>query len=566
MDRLDLRCLAKRLEGESQVYSFHINSRTSPNKYPAKQHARAVANRLEVTEGLIYLAGAPTAFLEDSDQSAPFRQRRYFFYFSGCDEADCHILYDISKDKLVLYIPEIDARKAVWGGAGSTKPEAEAKYDADGVKYTSHLKDDVKKWWNKGSGRLYLLHPDQTVTPYCLDSETLDVGRIDALLLRYTTDLCRVIKDDHEIKLIRRANEVSAHAHRAVLKNIHSFQNESQVEAIFLDTSISEGAKHQAYSIIAGSGMNAAVLHYVNNNEPLADRQLLLIDAGAEWDCYASDVTRTFPISGKWTKEAKDIYDLVDEMQTACMTRMKPGTHFRDLQVLAHFIAVTGLMKLGILHNGTRDEILAAGTSTAFFPHGLGHHVGLEVHDVIDLPFTMATGEHFSQSEFPTGDPSLLAQLYQTLIDPSLCKGPLLRQGTGLQEGMIVTVEPGIYFSQYALTRVFLPNPVHARYINKQVLAKYMLVGGVRIEDDILITRDGYENLTTAPKGDEALKIIRGDRVPSNADLDTSYGEDSIHIPSMTLEDLDTYSRVFRQLSSKEDSGLIQGIFSEAKT
>jgi Xaa-Pro dipeptidase len=104
----------------------------------------------------------------------------------------------------------------------------------------------------------------------------------------------------------------------------------------------------------------------------LEDRQLLLLDAGAEWQCYASDVTRTFPISGYWTEEAKAIYDIVDDMQTQCIQRFRPGASFRDIYLLAHFIAVTGLMNLGILHNGTREEILKAGTATAFFPHGLG--------------------------------------------------------------------------------------------------------------------------------------------------------------------------------------------------
>jgi Xaa-Pro dipeptidase len=257
----------------------------------------------------------------------------------------------------------------------------------DSVKYVEKLKTDVTKWWNRGQGRLYLLHPDQTVASYP------DAGRIDATSLQFATDLCRVIKDDHEISLIRRANKVSADAHRAVLTSIRSFENESQVAAIFLDTSISEGAKYQAYNIIAGSGVNAAVLHYVKNDEPLEGRQLLLLDAGAEWQCYASDVTRTFPISGQFSPEAKAIYDLVDEMQTQCIQRFRPGTLFRDLYILAHFIAVTGLMKLGILHNGTREEILKAGTSVAFFPHGLGHHVGLEVHDVNDVPLTINGGD-----------------------------------------------------------------------------------------------------------------------------------------------------------------------------
>jgi Xaa-Pro dipeptidase len=272
---------------------------------------------------------------------------------------------------LSLYIPAIDVHKVVWGGAGSTKPEAEQKYDVDSVRYVTQLKADVKKWWNHGAGKLYLLHPDQTVAPYFSNGK-LDVGRIDASSLQFAADHCRVIKDDHEIKLIRRANQVSADAHRAVLANIRSFKNESQVAAIFLDTSMSEGAKKQSYNIIAGSGVNAAVLHYVNNDEPLEDRQVLLLDAGAEWQCYASDVTRTFPISGHWSTEAKNIYDLVDDMQTQCIERFRPGASFRDLYLLAHFIAVTGLLRLGILHNGTREEILKAGTSVAFLPHGLG--------------------------------------------------------------------------------------------------------------------------------------------------------------------------------------------------
>jgi Xaa-Pro dipeptidase len=180
-----------------------------------------------------------------------------------CDEHDCHILYDIRTDKLSLFIPAIDVHKAVWGGAGSTKAEAERMYDVDSVKYVSQLKEVVKKWWNKGIGKLYLLHADQTVTPF-ISTDTLDVARIDATSLQLATDYCRVIKDDHEIKLIRQANKVSADAHRAVLAGIRSFKNESQVAAIFIDTSMSEGAKYQSYNIIAGSGVNSAVLHYVN--------------------------------------------------------------------------------------------------------------------------------------------------------------------------------------------------------------------------------------------------------------------------------------------------------------
>jgi Xaa-Pro aminopeptidase len=180
------------------------------------------------------------------------------------------------------------------------------------------------------------------------------------------------------------------------------FKNEAQVEAIFLDACVAEDAKHQAYEVIAASGENASTLHYIKNDEPLEGRQFMCLDAGCEWECYASDVTRTFPISGAWpSKEAKEIYDLVQNMQTTCISRLAPGARFLDLHVLAHQIAIQGLMSLGILHNGDPEEIYRAGTSRAFFPHGLGHHLGLEVHDVGQKSLMAVTSDNESDPTAP---------------------------------------------------------------------------------------------------------------------------------------------------------------------
>jgi Xaa-Pro dipeptidase len=193
----------------------------------------------------------------------------------------------------------------------------------------------------------------------------------------------RMIKDDHEISLIRKANDISSEAHKKVLASILKFKNEAQVEGLFIDVCISHQAKQQAYDPIAASGSNAGTLHYDANNENFEDRQLMCLDAGCEYDLYASDITRTFPLAESWpSKEAENIYKLVERMQESCIERLAPGVRYLDLHILAHQIAIDGLLKLGILHNGTREEIYAAGTSRAFFPHGLGHHVGLEVHDV----------------------------------------------------------------------------------------------------------------------------------------------------------------------------------------
>ena len=350
----------------------------------------------------------------------------------------------------------------------------------------SQLFPDLDQWTTSNPrSTFYVLHPDHRPVGK-------DFFKIDAQNLQPTIDSCRVIKDSHEIGLIRRANEISAIAHTAVLKNIRRFTNEAQIEGVFVYACISEKAK-QSYSIIAGSGENAGTLHYVKNDEPLEGRQFVCLDAGAEVENYASDVTRTFPISsGTWpSQEAKRIYEIVEEMQECCIARLKPGVKMFDLHVLAHKIAIAGLLKIGILHNASAEELYRMGTSKGFFPHGLGHHLGLDVHDIIGSPVLKYAGQ-----ECPVLDST-------TSISPCTLDQP------ELEEGMVVTVEPGIYFSRYELERAYLSSPIHSKVINRSILDNYWLVGGVRIEDDIMITADGYENLTTAPKGEAAFKIIQ---------------------------------------------------------
>lgn len=190
-------------------------------------------------------------------------------------------------------------------------------------------------------------------------------------------DASRVIKSSYEIKMIRKACAITAKAHINVLKHVKAFKNESEIEAIFTATCIAHQAKQQAYGIIAGSGPNASTLHYSANNESLEGRQLVCLDAGCEWKCYASDVTRTFPISGEYSPEAKEIYDLVAEMQEKCIEMVRPDADYRDINSRAHAIATVGLLKLGLLHNGSFEEIYKAGASKAFLPHGLGRRFPL---------------------------------------------------------------------------------------------------------------------------------------------------------------------------------------------
>jgi Xaa-Pro dipeptidase len=256
------------------------------------------------------------------------------------------------------------------------------KFDVDEVHYDDQLPGFINDWLHHGGNRgdLYALHESQIPK---LPKKFRELRSVDTTALQPAMDLARVIKDDHEIELIRKANDISSQAHREVLAKISEFQNEAQVEGLFRDVCISHQAKQQAYDPIAASGPNAGILHYDANDEDLAGRQLMCLDAGCEYQLYASDITRTFPLAGKWpSKEAHDIYKLVERMQEACIERVAPGVRYLDLHILAHQIAIDGLLALGILHNGSKEEIYKAGTSKAFFLHGLGHHVGLEVHDV----------------------------------------------------------------------------------------------------------------------------------------------------------------------------------------
>ena len=289
-------------------------------------------------------------------------------------------------------------------------------------------------------------------------------------------DHSRVVKDNYEIALIRKANEVSAMAHKACMDLIRQSpapKSERDFQAVFMSHSIALGCQHQAYSGIFASGTNAATLHYVHNNQLVAGRQNILIDAGAEERCYASDVTRTFPLSGTFTAESRSIYKIVDEMQTTAFSMCRAGMKWDDLHAETHRVAIRGLLELGVLRGGTEQEIYDSRTSVAFYPHGLGHYMGLDTHD---------TGGNANYSD----------------KDPMFS---YLRVRGNVPAGAVITVEPGIYFCEFILQPYLDDLEGKGKYIDKDVLDKYWAVGGVRIEDDVLITEDGYENLTSAVKG-----------------------------------------------------------------
>ncbi|KAK8111527.1 Xaa-Pro dipeptidase [Apiospora kogelbergensis] len=480
---------------EFDALAIEIRTSTA-TKYPAREHAKKAGKQLGVKSGLVYLPGEGVSQWEDSDMGPPFRQRRFFYYMSGANFPGCAVTYDIGADNLTLWIPYTPPSLVLWFGTTPTPDECLAKSDLNNVKYIA----DLPKYLNstlEEAGSLFVLRAEQI--PKSLGLGLLKPSiKIDTSALLPAMTEARVVKSHYEVSMIRRANDISSAAHRAVCEGC-----------------VAENAHMQSYPVIAGSGPNAATLHYDANDEPLADRQLLVLDAGAEWQCYASDITRTLPIGGRFTKEGRAIHDVVTRMQDECIGMIAPGTGFRDMHLHAHRVATEELLKLGILRGGgggsrvkktvaeVVEEVLATGLSSAFFPTGWATMLGSKSttknkRDMIlreDLVHMMKSSANAAAGDASFG--STAAAAAQVL-------------GRPLEPGMVVTVEPGIYFCREYIEAYYLSKPELARYIDTEVLGRYWSVGGVRIEDCILVTEDGYENLTTAPKGEEMLKIING--------------------------------------------------------
>ncbi|XWW94769.1 hypothetical protein V2A60_002717 [Cordyceps javanica] len=480
-------------------------------KYPAKNHARKVAQELGVDEGIIYLVGEPERRFPDSDQGPNF------YYLSGVDYAGCTVTYDIGRDTLVLWIPYTEPKKSHWFGSTPSTAQAARLYDADQVHYASDLADYITGL--PASATLYALHPEQRppqlVRHQSFRARSSDGPRIDTDALGPAMNRAREVKDAYEVALIRRANDISSEAHRRVARSLLRMSNESHLQAVFEAVCTARDAHSQAYPVIAGAGPNGATLHYGANNAPLEPCATVVLDAGCEYRCYASDITRTLPVGGSFSPRAAAINGIVARMQSECIERMRPGAFFYEIHNHAGRVAIDGLLQLGILR-GTREEIIAAGTVAAFFTHGLGHHVGLEVHDVVgDVPLMMpaaaeTVGSGGGGARRGLGKRTMLTPEGLAAVSRLSRATAAEKQRTVLRAGMVLTVEPGLYFNRAYLEGFFRDDPVHAGLIEWDVVERYYPVGGSRTEDCILVTESGYENLTTAPKGPELLDVING--------------------------------------------------------
>lgn len=448
-------------------------------KYPAKNHAQKVhsllqkKNSTKAKDVSFFISGEDLELYKYCDQTRPFRQNRYFFYLSGVNIPGSHVLYQSGSDKLTIYLPNVDKEDIMWSGLPLSKEEAAKKFDADEIKYAADIASDLKELKNKSY--------TTDINKFNMDFSTYLVEKDEDFF--YALDEARAIKDEYEIELMRHAAKITDNCHLAVMSALPIETKETHIHAEFMYHALRQGSKNQSYDPICCSGESCSTLHWVRNDGDITpEKRSVLIDAGAEWDCYASDVTRCFPVNGEWTKEHLDIYNLVLKMQDEVYKNMKPGVEWEDLHLKAHKVLIEGFQELGIFKKEySVDEIFKAKVSARFFPHGLGHMLGMDTHD---------TAGYANYS-----DP-----------DPLLC---YLRIRRKLEPNMVVTNEPGCYFSPFLLEET-LEDPARNKYINKDVLDKYWYIGGVRIEDDVLITKDGYEIFTKVTKDPKEIsKIVK---------------------------------------------------------
>jgi Xaa-Pro dipeptidase len=432
------------------------------------------------THSVIYLKGTQHSLrIPTSDVDQTFRQESNFFWATGCNEADCAAVINLTNGELILLIPERDDDYALWCGEYPVEEDYKKTLGANRIVYNSA--DNLKHLLAElGVKNLFTLKNCENCVKEIIGSNVnVDGTRLYGIL----RDL-RMIKTQDEVEEMRKICKIAADAHVQVMRHAKPGMYEYELESVFIHNTQKRGARNLAYQVIAAGDDRGATLHYVNNDKIIHDGGLFLIDAGAESPfLYASDITRTFPVNGKFTKEQREIYEIVLEANKTVIQNMKPGVSWVDMHRLADRIITQGLLNLGFLV-GPLQELLDNHLGGYFFPHGLGHSIGLDVHDP------------------PNRDGS-----FQPINEPGI---QALRVHCILKEGIALTVEPGLYFVPRLLRKVLADQNL-AKYLNREKVEKFFSFGGVRIEDNVVVTKDGVEVLTKdVPKEIDDLEKIIG--------------------------------------------------------
>ncbi|HVF49606.1 MAG TPA: Xaa-Pro aminopeptidase [Pyrinomonadaceae bacterium] len=398
-----------------------------------------------------------------NDTQFRYRQDSDFYYLTGFNEPEAiAVITPANKEqRYTLFVRPRDPEREIWDGYRAGVEGARTEHGADAAFDIAEFPEKLGELLNNTRSLYYRIGVDAELD----DTVVRQMRRMRAGVRRGMTapqsiidpatilHEMRLIKAEDEIAIMQRSAEIAAEAHREAMKATKPGMNEYEIEALIEYIFRRNGALAPAYTSIVGAGANATILHYVNNDAMMHDGDLLLVDAGAEFKGYASDITRTFPVNGRYTPAQADIYNLVLDAQMQCIEMIKPGVTMEEMHQRSVEVLTGGMVRLGLLE-GEPAKLIEEEKYKKFYMHRLGHYLGMDVHDV---------GRYIIDGEYRP-----------------------------IQAGMVMTVEPGLYVAQDATD---IPD-------------QYRGIG-VRIEDDVLVTDDGYRVLThEAPKQIEEIEQL----------------------------------------------------------
>jgi Xaa-Pro aminopeptidase len=396
------------------------------------------------------------------DTNYRFRQDSDFYYLTGFEEPDSiAVIAPGREQKYTLFVRPRDPAQEIWVGHRAGVEGAKREFGADEAFPISEFDERLLDILDGAEILYYRLGAyeelDKKIIRKIAGVRTLNRKpiRVPQTIVDSATIVheMRVLKSPEEIDLMQKAADIAADAHVEAMKAVKPGMMEYEVEALIERIFRERGGSGPAYTSIVGGGANATILHYIDNKDELRDGDLLLVDAGAEYKGYASDITRTFPINGKYTPAQREIYDLVLKAQMSCVDMVRPGTTHEQLKQHSIEVLTEGMVELGLL-KGEPKKLIEEKKYEQFYMHGLGHMLGIDVHDV---------GVYYYD-----------------------------KQSRALEPGVVMTVEPGIYVA---------PDM-------KDIPEKYLGIG-VRIEDDVLCTNNGPRVLTArVPKDADEIEAL----------------------------------------------------------
>ena len=409
----------------------------SENEY--KSRRTRLANAMDsYSIAIVHSANHKT---RSNDTEYPYRQDSNFYYLTGFkeDESCLMIVKKKKKFKTILFVLKKDETKELWNGKRLGEKQAQEVFLVDEV----YSIDTLEEKFKDNAEKKAVLYFDFKLTYLKFKAlKRFSKGINTHKNVAINIEKMRLIKSDAEIQIIKKAIEITKQAHHKAMNFNKSSKNEYELQARIENIFKKSGAYSDAYTSIVAGGNSANTLHYIENNKAFVDGELILIDAGCEYEYYASDITRTIPVSGVFSKAQKELYNMVLDVQLQIIKMIKPNVMRSELQKKSEELLCDGMMKLGIL-KGKRKKLLKKNKHKKYYPHGIGHWMGIDVHD--EAPYKDKKGH-----EIP------------------------------LKKGMVLTIEPGIYCNQD----------------DKSIPKKYRGIG-IRIEDDILLTKDGCENLSS---------------------------------------------------------------------